>query len=347
MGELRELIKNNEHEKILSIEGEGQNEYKAIACIFLERYEDALRYVVRGGFEEAYIRYKLKDYRKCVRILNKNGLSDARCMKLKAQALYFLGYYDEAYQILSSFEPNDETIVNLMAIRSLGLLASKSGISTPHRFSIRNKEGLSRRSFNVPKYKVSRPESVVECEFNKCFEVLDNEEGFKKRLKDILDDPKLTRDMSLIENQYKNVTGRFKDVEMDLLSRGQRETLLFNMGKKTKFQNPCHFQPSGFLSNVDTDWKCRNVSEYDYLMFARNNDYSPSTKGKIPGDSQFMVLLRRYIDVKNGKIPPEDESVNPSLVADMMRFIYRDRKGGKVYQKMMEGIFERMKEYHI
>jgi tetratricopeptide (TPR) repeat protein len=275
-----ELLRNEEHEKIALLSEEEFNPFKAIAYIHLGRYAEALKCARKGSFETAYILYKLKKYKKALRILRR--LSDERSRVLTSQCLYYLGYYNTAYKILSEFARDDETVVNLQAMKSLALLADKSRAIHGKRFSIAAKDRL--RAFeDLDKHRFVAPELGVDFVFNKAFEYLDEEHRFVDYLERKLDaDPALGN--TVVEEQLKNVRKEFDAVETEMLNKNQRETLAFNTGKIKEFAEPVHYQKNvsridltrKMLSSNDTAW-LNLVYELGLLRGISGGSLTPST----------------------------------------------------------------------
>nr|ABO69721.1 unknown [Nosema bombycis] len=98
MVNLNEIETIESYEKIAKLEGDEYNQYKVIALINLDKFKEALKFVQPGSFEAAYIYYKLKNYKKALKIISK--FKDEKSFILKSQILYSIGFYNKAYEIL-------------------------------------------------------------------------------------------------------------------------------------------------------------------------------------------------------------------------------------------------------
>jgi hypothetical protein len=289
-----ELLRNEEHEEIASLEGEEFNPYRAIAYINLGRYAEALRCAKKGSFEMAYILYKLKRYRRALRILRK--LSDDGSRVLASQCLYYLGYYNSAYRILSGFKRDDEIVVNLQAMKSLALLAHKSKGAYGRKFSVPAKDELEAFE-NLDRYKFPTPELRADFVFNKAFEYLDDEDRFVEYLEERVGaDPGLRG--TIVEEQLKNIRKEFDMIDAGLLGRSQRETVAFNTGKIKEFSEPVHYQQN--MPRMDIHGMKHKEGDLPWLslVYGRNFDLNFND---IPALNEKLRLLRCLVALKNGK----------------------------------------------
>lgn len=173
---LSDHIINKDHEKILELEGKEYDIYKGIALINLEKYSDSLNYLEKSSFERAYAYYKLRKYKRALRILKKMKLED-RVIILMSQIFYKMKYFYTAYYFLSMIKIDDEIAVNLNAIRSLALGSSKLG-----KFSIgcKDSEDYVRMkydvNFSIQKvvHNYQSDECRKEAEYNETFQDLDS-----------------------------------------------------------------------------------------------------------------------------------------------------------------------------
>ena len=224
-----ELIAENSHHKILELVGDSYNPIKAIAAINIGEYEKAYKLATKNSFEAAYALYKLRRYKRALRILRK--LDGTASEMLKSQCLYFLGYYSEAHQILSKISTKDEFAVNLAAMESLSYLNEK------------NKERVSlfaseyRGSINksvTPKF--SSKMCQAEYKFNLLFEKIENEREYISELNSLNEQMDIPG--GCIEKQLKNL---HSELITDLGVR-EREIYEFNTGKSKEIKDPVHFQ---------------------------------------------------------------------------------------------------------
>lgn len=135
---LNQFNTDEEHEKVLKIEGEDFNLYKAVACIHLGKYLEGLKYSGKNTYETAYIFYKLRKYKKGLKICNKN--SGERWDVLTSQISFGMGYYNKAFEYLNKVSKDDEIVVNLQAMKSLGILVDKVNTIPGHSLYMKKKE---------------------------------------------------------------------------------------------------------------------------------------------------------------------------------------------------------------
>ncbi|KAI5170408.1 hypothetical protein PAEPH01_1407 [Pancytospora epiphaga] len=227
---LQKYIDNKEHGKILSLTEKWTEPYRTIAAIYLERFDLALRLVKKKTFEHAYILYRMKRHRNAVRILNK--LEGTNVDILRAQCLYNLGYYREAYICLLSKGDSDEFAVNLAAITSMCKL-SELGRYRPLVVAPKYRGSISESKF-VPKFKDS--ECNAEYEHNLLFRHLGDRHEYLKLLGEL--DTKLGGKCPPVSKQIQLLC----DKDLVGLSKREQEIVDFNVGKNTTITNPVHFQ---------------------------------------------------------------------------------------------------------
>lgn len=242
MENLQSLIANNQHEKIIALEGEEYRKYKCIANIQIENYKKGLELADPNSFEECYCLYKLRNFKKCIRKINriKNKENKEAFDVLLAQALYFQGYYGESYEILKKY-PSAAACINLRATESL----IKASISeNTHRFKVSNK-GNKECKFISYNEKFT-DEEKKEFEYNASFEKLISEEEFIKELE-------RTNNLHC-RNQLNNIIGNFNDINRNELTKRQIEIVEHNLNK-TEIDNLMHFQDNNYEFNVIKDLK--------------------------------------------------------------------------------------------
>lgn len=242
METLESLIENAQHEKILQLPSPEYNKFKTIAAIHLEKYEEALQYAEKATFELAYIHYKLKNFKKALKILRK--LSGKDVDVLKAQCLYFLGYYSAAYELLSKHGHTDEFAVNLTAMEALAHLNSASP-SKPSLFTSRDTGSVR----NPVPLKFKSVECQMECEYNSSFKYAENEREWVRVLMELRD--KYREEGSCIEKQLKNLM----DEDVPSPTKREAEICQFNKGIKTTIQNPVLFQGNFMTENTSSDYQ--------------------------------------------------------------------------------------------
>lgn len=237
MENLKTLLENSEHEKILELPSPEFDRYKVIAAIHLDRYEDGLAFASKNSFELAYIHYKLKNFKKSLKILRK--LHGTAVDVLKSQCLYFLGYYSEAYKLLSQHGSSDEYAVNLSAMESLSYLNTKSPIR-PTLFTTRDTGAV-----DPVRYKFTNPECLFESEFNAAFKSIEDERAYIEQLRVL--DQKYRVENGCVQKQIGNLTGE----HVDNMSKREGEIVSFNLGKSGKIDNPVLFQHNFLSYNTD------------------------------------------------------------------------------------------------
>ncbi|EPR78167.1 hypothetical protein SLOPH_1813 [Spraguea lophii 42_110] len=138
MENLDKYIADNNHLEILNIDNKSINLHKCIALIHLKKYNEALTYC-SDSFEKAYIYYKLKKYKKAMKILKKIQIEGKKKDILMAQILFKLKYYNAALNILYKYI-DDEIYINIIAAESL--------IEGSKIFQISNRSIISKSSYN-------------------------------------------------------------------------------------------------------------------------------------------------------------------------------------------------------
>lgn len=246
---VQELIDAEKHEEILGLDSPTYDKYKIVACIFLGRYRDALIYCTENTFEKAYCFYKLKNFKRSLKVLNKLSGQNVEC--LRAQCLYFIGRYSESHEIMSKFPNRDEIAVNMSAIESLNVLSQSNGI-----FSYKPDRKITTKSepfFN-------KAECLMESEFNQCFEFIEEEWVYSAKLEEM--DEKYKE----IENSYfKKQQAIMENEDMESFTKNQREIYNFNTQVGGMIENPVHFQ-NNFCGEENTEYKvsikgtCKNTS---------------------------------------------------------------------------------------
>ena len=172
---LHDLVRGERHEEISRLEGPEFGQFRAVACIRLGRFEEALGCVEKGSFEHAYVLYKLRRYRRALRILRRMDSEGSRV--LSSQCLYYLGYYNTAYKMLAGVKRDDDVVVNLQAMKSLAILADRSLSVLGSKFGVRKRDELVGFE-DLAGYAFAASEGRVDFVFNQAFERLFDEEGF-------------------------------------------------------------------------------------------------------------------------------------------------------------------------
>ncbi|AFM99330.1 hypothetical protein EHEL_110560 [Encephalitozoon hellem ATCC 50504] len=292
---LHDLVKNDCHEEISRLEHPEFNQFRVVAYINLGKFEEALRYAEKDSFERAYALYKLKKYKKALRILKRIDTEGSKV--LASQCLYYLGYYNTAYKILSEVKKDDDIVVNLQAMKGLAMLADKNQYAFGNKFQLRKRDELAQFE-DLSRHDIKHTEGRVDFIFNLSFESLANEEEFVNFLYRQLEKPEMSG--TIVEEQLKNIKG--EEVNPDLLLRNQRETFEFNRGAIDKFSNPLHFQQNfQGLGNSESITR-GNVSLWIERVYSSNFSIQAE---KIPLLSPKMVLLRILTLCKSGSFPSQ------------------------------------------
>lgn len=327
MLDLNILENEQNHEKIAALEGEEFNKYKSIALIHLGRYKEALKYVNKGSFEAAYIFYKLRNFKKALKIICK--FTDERSEVLRSQILYSIGYYNKAYEALSKLPKDDEIVINLQAMKSMAILTDKVNKSCGHKLWMKKRDDLTEFS-KLENHRFTSEEGRIEFIFNKTFEHADDINKFLGVLKD---NQKLfgAEKETIFRKQINNLEGCYDEIDLDSLSKTRREILLYNMKKADSIDNSIVFLKNfnGRLSD----------SEYNWLQHAKANGYniSPFT---IPSTSDNLKLLRIFVGLKNKSmtkklILKEAEGLNNDKLKDIVRNYYLEESGeGEITPKI-------------
>lgn len=282
-----------DHEKVLNLEGSDINSYKAVACIHLGKYEEGLKYCSKNSYESAYIYYKLRRYKKGLKICNKN--SGEKWDVLTSQILFGMGYYNKAFEYLSKLPKDDEIVVNLQAMKSMGILVDKVSRVPGHSLYIKKREENTMYD-NIDNYKFQVSDSNLEFLFNKSFEVADNQNEYLSVLK------KLSDQYSNIENnmfkkQVQNIEGSFDEIDQDELTKTQKNILNYNMGKIENIDNSLHF-----LSNYQKDLL---DNEYKWIEKVKLNNWKINWN-EIPDTTENLLILRILTGLVNKNMKKEN-----------------------------------------
>ncbi len=287
MLDLKTLISKNEHSKILELEGPEYNKYKTVAAIFLNKFEDALVYADNDSFEKAYVLYRLKRYKRALRIVKKHNTKKSKI--LMAQCLYNIGYYAASYEILSQYGNSDEYAVNLQAMESMESLTRRNQYKLSF-FSVNCHEELKKKI----KLTYNNPACLIEGEFNKIYEKVDNEKKYLDALYEAAKKYKLEN--SIFEKQIKVIRGEEFDT-VDCTNM-EREIINLNRKKIQKLSNPIHF-----LKNFQ-----EFTQKFALLRFAIDDKFNGKEfmSGKqwssviIHPENQNDIILKALNYLKNG-----------------------------------------------
>lgn len=294
---LHDLMRNNEHEKIVQLNGREFDSIRTIAYICLGRFDAALKCAEKGSFELAYVFYKLKKYKKALRILRHIETEGSEV--LASQCLYYLGYYNTAYTLLSKIKKDNDIVVNLQAMKSLAILADVSQCKFGSKFLVRKMDETVDFE-DLTKYPMSSVDGHIDFVFNLSFEKLGSEDEFVRFLEDEVKDDKVKG--SMLEEQLKNIKGEFDSISVCALSKSQRETLEFNTRVTDRFSNPLHFQQN-FLRPGEDD-RIKKHNECLLIEEIYKDGFSVDAR-KVPVFSPKMMLFRMLVTYKNGHMPSD------------------------------------------
>ncbi|KAI5148230.1 hypothetical protein ENBRE01_0190 [Enteropsectra breve] len=293
MDAIKLLVDSERHEDILKLEGEQWNEYKVVAAISLSMFEAALKYCAKNSFEEAYILYRTKNFKKSLRILRK--LHGEKVEILKAQCLYNLGYYAKAQRIFKTISTSDEFAVNIAAAEALAHHCSKNK-HVPSILSGEHTEDIEESVSPILKDALC----LLEYNFNKAFCEADQIEKYKTELEEL--DRRYDVEESCIKKQLANINGE----RVGFLSEKEQEVWDFNRGLKTTIQHPVHFQKN-FMENIKTEYR-------EFISAENSSDSVNNSKIKhINPHSDKMSLYKAFRIVAGPNSPSKKEYVQKIL----------------------------------
>lgn len=216
-----------DHEKITKLEEPEVNSRKAVAFLHLGYYSEALKFCIKGSFEAAYAYYKLWDV-------------------LKSQILYGMGYFNKAYELLNKLPKDDEIVVILQAMKCLGILIEKVNKVVGHKLYLKKKEEEMMYD-NFDNY-FTDTETNIEYLFNKTFECADKKSEYLGTLKKVFEQFNNKLESNIFKKQMLNIEGYFDELDIDTLSKTQKNILNYNMKKTDIIENGLHF-----LANYQSD----------------------------------------------------------------------------------------------
>lgn len=324
---LYNLVRSNEHDKIVQL-GEEFQSLKTVAHINMGNYGEALKCAARGSFEMAYILYKLRKYKRALRILR--GMDSEASRVLRSQCLYYLGYYNGAYQMLSGMKRDDDVVVNLQAMKSLAIAADRSQ-STTSRLCVR-KMDISTGFDNLERHGMSSAEGHVDFVFNQAFENLPDEERFVGFLESRIESDSRLRG-TVVEGQLRNVRGEFDRIDRSVLSRTQRETLEFNRGETDTFSNPQHFQQN--FARFERGSRASRRSESLWIEEAYRDGLKMDD---IPSFSKKMRLFRAFVLYRNGHSPRSRVESGNTLCEAVLSILGDMRAGREVEMDVLKRV---------
>ena len=319
MESIEKLVRQEDHALIVEMEGEEYNVYKCVALIKLERYKEAIKYAKSLPFELAYINYKLKKFRRSLKIIENVGSKDTKFEVLKSQVLYKLGRYYDAYSVLKECSLyDDEFFINLESMRSLGIFARNCLDKVPSSFSLAKGDPAANFEESVGNRAFRNMELEEEFKYNETFRHLSNADLYIGALR------KLGKKYSsgLVRRQLDNVLGNFEKINPAMLEQQDREVLKFNMGEIDSFLNPVHYQKN-FHAKVGTFWPAvdylcyRKAQEMKYMVF---RNAVPASTGNLRLLNAFLNLKRMFGGAKfTRRYFPEKAS--ESMDWELVRFL--------------------------
>lgn len=322
MENLETLMKSSEHEKILQLPSPEYNRYKVIAAIQLEKYTEALLYSSKNTFEQAYILYKLKKFKKALKVLRK--LKGTAVEILTSQCLYFMGYYTKAYKILSKHGNTDEFAVNLSAMKAL----SQSNGIKPSHFTTKDTNCIRIER----DYKFTDAECAHESEYNSLFKDVNKQKVFVKQLRE-----NCNIENGLVQKQLSNLLG---ENIVDSLSKKEKEINDFNR-KAGGIVEPVLFQPNFIEQNKSSDYQIykdyqKNKSEYlsGKKVFEPHNDRLKLLKA-------LIIAKRKPSAERSVAILKTLESMNESTIeSDILNLLASDVPAEEFQEQAVE-LFDR------
>lgn len=300
MIDINNLQSTEVHEKITKLELPEIGPYKAVALIHLDKYQEALKYCIKGSYESAYIYYKLKKFCKALKIVNKN--SGEKWDVLKSQILYRMGFFNSAFNCLSKLPRDDDIVVNLQAIKSMGILTNSVNNYVFHKLYIKKKEEINYD--NLENYKFKNQSSYQEYLYNKTFEVLDKKEQFINDLKKLLEQ---FPNNLVIKNQLLNVEGNFDEIIQADLNKTQRSILNYNMHTSEDIDNNLHF-----LANFREKM---GDSQYKWIKYAGENNFKIDWN-KIPKSTDALNILRILVGLINKNMNLKNIKKHMNIIKD-------------------------------
>lgn len=285
MYNISKLLQEQDHHSILQLPSPQFDNYKVIAAINLNKFEEALKFATKNSYELAYIYYKLEQPKKALKILRKISLKEGKSEKtdiLISQCLYKMQSYDKAYDLLKNYGNKDEFAVNLNAFYALNSLNSNSSKSS--LFTTKKNKKIE----NPVNYSYSIMECKMEAEYNSLFEKIEDETNYIDELKNI--DEKYNVEGSVIKKQIANL----QNDDLPSLTKSETKVDIFNKIPTSKFSNPLHFQEN---------FVCKN-SEYQIL---KNIDKFNLKHTKISPKTKKLKILKCLLSILNS--PKENSKV--------------------------------------
>ncbi|KAM0679260.1 hypothetical protein BDAP_000127 [Binucleata daphniae] len=256
MNNIQELVNKNDHAAILQLDGDLYDQYKIIANIKLERYQEAMKLAKKHTFEFCYCLYKQKKYANCIKIIEKminQNVKNEEIYILYAQSLYHLGYYNKSAEIMNKIN-KPFSLINLMATESMCLLSNNEIC----RYKVNAKDEYKKITINYDSCELTK-EQNEELTYNKSFRYLANENEFVNFLEN-------NSENKLCTNQLNNVLGNFELIDTSIIGKKDNEIIKYN--KETDNNaNLEHFQKHNYEYDIFCKKSEKIVFKTDNLRF--------------------------------------------------------------------------------
>lgn len=307
METLKDLLINKEHNKILQLPSPEFDSYKAVAAIHLEKYEEALVFADKNTFETAYAYYKLKNYKKALKIIRK--LEGKPAEVLASQCLYFLGQFSNAFHILEKHGDSDEYAVNLLAMKSLNHLNVKYQ-NRPSLFTVGDDTPIEHKL----KFTFKDPECLIESEFNRVYRSIENTDEYLEmmaRMSTIhrVENSCFLKQIAVLKGNNSNVR----------LTTKEMEVYKFNLGLGT-ISNPVLFQRN-FISDIKTEY--RIFTEIMEKPDGEFEIFQPCTS-RLRLLKGYFIAKRRQTPERKQKILKTVSACKESLAKEILELLGSD-----------------------
>ncbi|OQS55124.1 hypothetical protein EHP00_284 [Ecytonucleospora hepatopenaei] len=265
---LNQLVKNEQHEEILQLDNPDDNtlvnKFKGVACIKLGMFKDALIFLKENTYEKAYCFYKLRNYKKSLKVLRKIiDKHDINVSKenlkhkiLVAQCLYYLDKFYDAFEIYiqvytflknktHDFDLFNELLVNISACESLNYIASQS---RPSMFACQENVPIKKPHF----YAVENLECKTEVDFNLLYKHIEDEDNYMCLLQEQCN-VQSNKNVIFINSYFSKQLATLNNQEMNCYTKKQKENFLFNT-EVNYVPTTCELFQKNFYGNVRTEY---------------------------------------------------------------------------------------------
>ncbi len=282
--DVRKLILDKKYEEILKLDSPLYDEYKCVASIYLNNLDDALKYAKKNSFNEAYVYYRRKNFKKCLKKIK--GRMEYKFLLLKTQCLYFLGHYKSAYDLFVKIQENemvDEFVVNLTAMESLGSISDHLG-------------------FRESKYVIKKADVKLEQQYNKLFSCIDNEMKYLELLNGLNDT--FPVENSVVQKQLNFITDKFQ--LNNLTSNYQRNLFKYNHGTDCKV-NFHQFQDNVDIKNKIYKGNTENIIGKENRLVLLYKAYTAFNK-------KDNLKVKKILEKHSGVLKSEDKMILTALL---------------------------------